>query len=122
MAGENPTISVIELYVTPFDRWAFDDIEGSVVSDLAPNKTIGFGIIVYDEDPPKDEWGLPWVEASQPADHYEAVLFLRADGYMDGLLLPAGPGAESGEGSAVESVSWGRIKTTPGDGVREGSR
>ena len=32
--GENPTISVIELYVTPFDRWAYDDVEGSVVSDL----------------------------------------------------------------------------------------
>ena len=111
VAGENPTISVIELYVTPFDRWAFDDIEGSVVSDLAPNKTIGFGIIVFDADPPEDEWELPWVEASQPDDHFEAVLFLRADGYLDGMLLP-GPGAEPGEDSAVESVSWGRIKAS----------
>ena len=110
VAGENPTISVIELYVTPFDRWAFD-IEGSVVSDLAPNKTIGFGIIVYDEDPPEDEWELPWVEASQPDDHFEAVLSLIADGYLDGMLLP-GPGAEPEGDSAVESVSWGRIKAS----------
>ena len=109
VAGENPAISVIELYVTPFDRWAYDDIEGSVVSDLAPNQIIGFGIMVYEEDPPEDEWGAPWVEASQPVDHYDAMYFMQADGYLDGLLLPA-PGAEPGKDSAVESVSWGRIK------------
>ena len=107
VAGENPIISVIELYVTPFDRWAWDDIEGSAVSDLAPNKTIGFGIMVYEEDPPEDEWGAPWVEASQPVDHYNGIWALQADGYLDGLLLP--PEGEL-EDSAVESVSWGRIK------------
>ena len=107
--GENPIISVIELYVTPFDRWAYDDIEGSVVSDLTAGQVIGFGIMVYEEDPPEDEWGAPWVEASQPVDHYDSMSFWRADGYLDGLLLPA-PGAEPGEDSAVESVSWGRIK------------
>ena len=33
--GEGPTISVIEFYVTPLDQWeAWDDIEGSVFSDL----------------------------------------------------------------------------------------
>ena len=32
-----------------------------------------------------------------------------ADYFLDGLLLPADP-AEPGENSAVESVSWGRIK------------
>ena len=102
---------MIELYVTPFDRWAYDDTEGSVVSDLAPNKIIGFGVMVYEEDPPEDEWGAPWVEASQPADHYYGIFDLQADGYLDGLLLPPAE-AESGEDSAVESVSWGRIKAS----------
>ena len=119
VAGENPTISVIELYITPFDRWAYDDVEGSVVSDLAPNKTVGFGIMVYEEDPPEDEWGAPWVEASQPVDHYNGIYDMRTDGYLDGLLLP-GPGGESGEDSAVSSVSWGRIKAALKPGKEEG--
>ena len=112
VAGETPTISVIELYVTPFDRWALDDIEGSVASDLNAGKVIGFGIVVFDSDPPEyDELAWPFIEATQPVDHNEAINFLRADGYLDGLLLsPAG--AESREDSAVESVSWGRIKAS----------
>ena len=112
VAGENPTISVIELYVTPFDRWASDDVEGSVASDLNAGKVIGFGIVVRDSDPPEyDEAAWPFLEATQPVDHYDAITFLRADGYLDGLLLPPA-GAESGGNSAVESVSWGRIKAS----------
>ena len=33
---------------------------------------------------------------------------MRADGYLDGLLLP--PAADEPEDTAVESASWGRIK------------
>ncbi len=40
-------------------------------------------------------------------DHYNGIWALQADGYLDGLLLP--PEGEL-EDSAVESVSWGRIK------------
>ena len=105
--GENPTISVIELFVTPFDRWAYDDIEGSVASDLNAGQVIGFGIMVTDEE---DDPGI-WLEASGAFDHLEAMYFLKADGGLDGLLLPLG-GAESGGDSAVESVSWGRIKAS----------
>ena len=59
------TISVIELYVTPFDRWAYDDIEGSVASDLNAGQVIGFGIMVTDEE---DDPGI-WLEASGGFDH-----------------------------------------------------
>ena len=107
--GENPVISVIELYVTPFDRWAYDDVEGSVISDLAAGQVIGFGITVNEYDPPDVDWNVPWVEGAEPVDHFWAMYLLQADGYLDGLLLPA-PGAEPGEDSAVSSVSWGRIK------------
>ncbi len=105
--GENPTISVIELFVTPFDRWAYDDIEGSVASDLNAGQVIGFGIMVTDEE---DDPGI-WLEASGGFDHLEAMFFLKGDGGLDGLLLPLG-GGQPGEDSAVESVSWGRIKAS----------
>ena len=105
MFGENPTISVIELYVTPFDRWAYDDVGGSVASDLNAGKVIGFGIMVIDEE---DDPGI-WLEASGAFDHLEAMYFLKADGLLDGLLLPEA-GEDFGEDSAVEPVSWGRIK------------
>ena len=47
------------------------------------------------------------------------MYFLQPDGYLDGLLLPA-PGAESGGGSVVESVSRGRIKAALEPGKEEG--
>ena len=34
----------------------------------------------------------------------------RADRFLDGILLPADPGGP--EDTAVESVSWGRIKAS----------
>ncbi len=121
VAGENPTISVIELYVTPFDRWAYDDIEGSVTSDLTAGQVIGLGIQVYDTDPAGDPpefdgFALPW--SSDPIEHnvlYWAIFGMQEDGYLDGMLLPPA-GAESGEDSAVESVSW-PDQGPPGDGV-----
>ena len=57
--GENPTISAIEFYVTPFDRWAYDDIEGNVISDLTAGQVIGFAILVNDWD--GGHGGLHWV-------------------------------------------------------------
>ncbi len=65
VAGETPVISVIELYVTPFDRWEgwYSPVEGwhspveNAVSDLAAGQIIGFGILVSDHDPPPP---TPW--------------------------------------------------------------
>ncbi len=37
-----PVFSVVEFYVTPFDRMIWDDPEQSIVSDLFSGKTIGF--------------------------------------------------------------------------------
>ncbi len=114
--GENPTISVIELYVTPFDRWAGWHSPGEItVSDLTAGQVIGFAISVRDRESPDSDW-VDWVpEALQsgeytPTDLFRIFFHHRADGFLDGLLLPAdlaGPGD-----SAVESVSWGRIKAS----------
>ena len=111
VAGEEPFISVIELYVTPFDRLVYDDIEGSAASDLTAGKVIGFAIVVHDNDEPED--GGIWVpEAMVPGSPpaYIRIVQVKADDFLDGLLLsanPAGPGD-----SAVGSVSWGRIKVS----------
>ena len=51
-------------------------------------------------------------EAVQSEDPEIDILYrYRAEYYLDGLLLPAG-GAEPGEDTAAESVSWGRIKAS----------
>ena len=112
--GEAPVISVIELYVTPYDRWGtFDGIEETEFTDLVAGQVIGFAILVEDWDK-EDEGGWPWTpEAMQPSDPRRGtevdIRNVRADFFLDGILLPAGAGPE---GTAVESVSWGRIKAS----------
>ena len=115
VAGESPTISVIEFYVTPFDRFEPDDPEGSVVSDLAAGQVIGFAVMVndwdsFDRDNGDTSYWVPEAMNRGDADdrQYE-IDAVWADFFLDGLLLPAG--AEP-EGTAVESVSWGRIKAS----------
>ena len=112
VAGEAPVISVIELYVTPFDRWTGYHSPGEiVVSSLVAGRIIGFSIAVNDHDPP--EWidWIPQAMKEEPDSDMFDMMFLRADRFLDGLLLPS-DGAGSVEDSAVESVSWGRIKAS----------
>ena len=112
--GEAPTISVIELYITPYDRWgALDEIEETEFSDLAAGQVVGFAIMVNDRDD-EELGGLPWTpEAMEPSDPVYGTEIdiekVRADFFLDGILLPADT---EPEGTAVESVSWGRIKAS----------
>ena len=111
VVSENPIIKVIELYVTPFDRWLGYDSrpEEVVVSDLTAGDVIGFAIVVNDSDDKEGYFSLA-PEAVRTEDADSDVLFhYRADVYLDGLLLPANPADPQG-GTAVESVTWGRIK------------
>ena len=115
VAGEAPVIWVIELYVTPFDRWGetWGSPEGSVVSHFAAGKVIGFSVVVLDHDPPAYD-SQNWAVQVRQSDDSDSPLWNifrnRADSFLDGLLLPADP-AGPGD-SAVESVSWGRIKAS----------
>ena len=100
--GEAPVISAIELYVTPFDDWEGWDSPGEIeVSELATGQVIGFGIRVYDFDPSEEaRWTPRSMKRFGPGD------------LLDGLLLgPDGP-VPPGDDSAVESVSWARIKAS----------
>ncbi len=113
VAGENPIIRVIELYVTPYDSWQGPDSrpEDVVVSNLTAGEVIGFAILVGDSD---DEysWGTLVPEAVQTEDpELDLLSHYRADVYLDGLLLPASP-IDPQEDTATESVTWGRIKAS----------
>ena len=101
-----PVFYVVEFYVTAFDRLIGDSPEKSLVSNLFADKTIGFsmGVTDSDTDPlelelshslsgPNDSWGGEWV----------------SDLWAHGILLPADSGSD---GTAVESVTWGRIKAS----------
>ena len=66
-------------------------------SDLTAGEVIGFGVAL----------GIkPCSTLSTTLGIWE----LRADGFIDGLLLPAAPAVP--EDSAIEAVSWGRIKAS----------
>lgn len=102
--GESPTVSVTEFYVTPFDFLVWNSPEKSVVSDLYPGKTIGFMIAFSDFDTITDD---PW-ERLQP----EVVFHLRSPDsnafFVDGLLVGVG----SSNDTAVEDITWARIKAS----------
>ena len=117
VAGESPAFSAIELYVTPFDFWGgtWDSPGDKVVSDLTAGQVIGLAVMVYDNDEPVEssEEGVFWVLEGIQSDGLPALFDImnhRGDRFIDGLLLPAEPE----KGSAVESVSWGRIKAALG--------
>ena len=111
VAGEAPVIWVIELYVTPFDRWGetWESPEGSVVSHFAEGQVIGLTMVVFDHDPPgveSNNWALRVQLADETYTTRRNIFFHRAYTFLDGLLLSA----DADPGTAVESVSWGRIK------------
>ena len=115
VAGETPVIWSIELYITPFDHRGEEltSPEGSVPSDLSADRFIGFAIGVFDHDgrdPHEELWRFvpeALAEGVAGSDHggFWDMYDLCADYFLDGLLLPAG-------GTAVESVTWGRIKAS----------
>ncbi len=113
VASEAPVIWVVELYVTPFDRWGEESWHGpagGAVSRFSAGGVIGFTILVHDYDPPGTEWrnwGLDFQQSDERNRTFRNIQFHRADAFLDGLLLPS-----ETDGSVVESVSWGRIKAS----------
>ena len=112
--GENPTFWSVEFFVTCFDRLNHLSPEDSDVSQLTEGKIIGFDIYVidFDDDPGRAALyylGRPIGFERDPHD---------ASAILDGVLL--GHVGETGE-SAVQSVSWGRIKASLGVDFRSDS-
>ena len=101
--GQQPTISVTEAYVTPFDRFLWNNPEESVVSELSPGIVIGLLFYIPDRDEGEGSHGRPAFHHILPGYAGDT-----SDDFMDALLL--GPGGEIPDDSAVGSVTWGRIK------------
>ncbi len=102
--GGGPTVSILEIYVTPYDDIIATDQEGSVVTDLEAGNVIGFQIAMpdFDEEPAKYR-GYHNLSG-------QAATFRFAERFVDGRLISIG-GA-----TAVEDQSWARIKASFGDG------
>ena len=108
-----PIFYVVEFYVTPFDRLVSDAPEQSVVRDLVAGKAIGFAMEMLDHDTRMDDDFLAdrvhGLFGPDAAWDMGGDLSRRSDHWAQGILLgedgPAG-------GTAVESVTWGRIKAS----------
>ena len=106
-AGENPTVSVIELYVTPFDLWG-EDAGETGFSDLSAHQIVGFSVEVIEQEEDPSECGcsgFSWYPAEMEGQAWLDLYYSMADLYVDGLLLSA-------HDTAVESMTWGRIKAS----------
>ncbi len=103
--GAHPTLSVTEFYVTPFDRLIWNSPEESVVSTLSPGTLIGFILAIPDYEAEGElARGFHFISGQ---DEWPGLS--NADDFARGLLV--GPGGEIPD-SAVESLTWGRIKAT----------
>ena len=110
IVDSQPILSVVEFYVTPFDRLVWQDPEQSVPSDLTAGETIGFALGMVDVDTEEGEFGPPPESAHYlfgPDASFDDELFFDSDNWAHGILL----GADHRTGdTAVERVTWGRIK------------
>ncbi len=101
--GMNPTVWIIEFYITPFDKLIIAEAESSVVSDLRANKIVGFSIQVTDID--EDEF----IHDAYILGNFtgkRSDLGSDAHTWVDGVLLPGD------DKSVVEDKAWGRIKAS----------
>ncbi len=104
--GAHPTLSVTEFYVTPFDRLIWNSPEESVVSTLSRGTLIGFVLAIPDYEAEGElARGFHFIGGQD----YWSGSPSNADSFARGLLV--GPGGELPD-SAVESLTWGRIKAT----------
>ena len=103
----SPSLSVIEMYVTPFDALEVAAPDLSQRSQLYAERIIGFQISIPDYDSEPSSYHGFYTLAGQSGAWRTADLF------VDGVLLPC-EGGDCGSApepvSAVEVDSWGRIK------------
>ena len=116
VVDSQPILSVLEFFVTPFDRYLWDP-EQCAVSDLFADKTIGFAISLSDYDEFPEDLGPPEVSldlfgpdaSALSLEDYFSKLFFESDLWARGILLGADGRTDD---AAVESVTWGRIKAS----------
>ena len=94
------------MYVTPQDGWG-DSIDETPFSELSANQIVGFALVINDWDASVEiSAPVSWrPEAIDDEDAFIPLSRSMADIFLDGLLLSA-------QDTAVESVTWGRIKAS----------
>ena len=98
--GGGPTVSILEIYVTPYDDIIFADQEGSRATDLEAGNIIGLQIAMpdFDEEPQKYR-GYHTLSG-------QAATFRFAERFVDARLV------STDEATAVADLSWARIKAS----------
>lgn len=105
MIDSEPSFGIVEYHVTPFDNLIWENQEMSTVSSLFPEKTIGFCLQLADVDESTTEFdSLHGLYASEDAWGSDA-----SDLWVRGVLVGAGDPVEN---TAVNGVSWARIKAS----------
>ncbi|MDE2809847.1 MAG: hypothetical protein OXN90_15635 [Gemmatimonadota bacterium] len=98
--GGGPTVSILEIYVTPYDDIIFVDQEGSRATDLEAGNIIGLQIAMPDfDEAPREYRGYHTLSG-------QAATFRFAERFVDARLV----GAD--EATAVADLSWARIKAS----------
>ena len=106
-AGGGPTISVLEIYVTPYDDIIFSDQAGSVATDLEAGNIIGLQIAMPDFDTAPQEYRGYHTLSGQ------AATFRFADRFVDAQLVGADDAIfDSFDSTSVADLSWARIKAS----------
>ena len=98
--GGGPTVSILEIYVTPYDDIIFADQESSRATDLEAGNIIGLQIAMpdFDEEPQKYR-GYHTLSG-------QAATFRFAERFVDARLV------STDEATAVADLSWARIKAS----------
>ena len=104
--GENPTFWLVEFFVTCFDRLNHLSPEDSDVSRLNEGQIIGFDIWIADFDDDSGFWVVSYLHRPDGSERGDAN---DASNLVDGLLLGLD---DKSSDSAVQSVSWARIKAS----------
>ena len=111
LLDSQPIYATVEFFVTPFDRLIWGDPEQSLVSDLNAGKTIRFFVRMIDTDTEPLQADR-YHDLLGPGASYDGSLqqlSAESDLWAHGILLGADGGTD---GTAVESVSWARIKAS----------
>ena len=110
--GENPTVSIIEMYLTPFDRLFLESPEETKTSTFLPGKVMGVRVRINDHDD-----AARFSNSDTDAQfHYPFREGPEGDGpdkFGDVILV--GVDRSRVEDSVVQADSWGRIKASFGN-------
>ena len=113
--GEQPNVSGMEFYVTPFDDLVYDDPVLSRRTVLEPGRIIGFQLQADDGDEPVS---VSLIYILAVPTHYATVQdgsssfghSFFTENFVDGELIPCYHGDCSRASTAVQPSSWARIK------------